>query len=48
VESLDTILASVRRDFEESGMTDDDLAAVVEEVREDIWREKPGRTSRAS
>jgi hypothetical protein len=39
-ESLDALLAPVRRDFEQSGMTDDDLAALVEEVREDIWREK--------
>ena len=29
-------------------MTDDDLAALVEEVREDIWREKHGRPSKAS
>jgi hypothetical protein len=47
-ESLDRILAPVRRNFEESGMTDDDLAALVEEVREDIWREKHGRPSKAS
>jgi hypothetical protein len=45
-ESLDVILAPVRRDFEESGMTDDDLAALIEEVREDIWREKHGRPSK--
>jgi hypothetical protein len=45
-ESLDTILAPVRRDFEDSGMTDDDLAALVEEVREDIWREKHSRPSK--
>ncbi len=38
-ESFDTVLAPVRRDFEESGMTDDDLAALVDEAREDIWRE---------
>ena len=47
-ESLDALLAPVRRDFEQSGMTDDDLAALVEEVREDIWREKHGRPSKAS
>jgi hypothetical protein len=46
-ESLNAILAPVRRDFEESGRTDDDLAALVEEVREDIWREKHGRPSKA-
>ena len=42
-ESLDAILAPVRRNFERSGMTDDDLAALVEEVREDIWRENHGQ-----
>ena len=46
-ESLDTLLAPVRRGFEESGMTDDDLAALVEEVREDIWREQQGKPSKA-
>jgi hypothetical protein len=44
--SLDAILAPVRCNFEQSGMTDDDLAALVEEVREDIWREKHGRPSK--
>jgi hypothetical protein len=46
-ESLEVILAPVRRHFEESGMTDDDLAALVEEVREDIWQEEHGRPSKA-
>jgi hypothetical protein len=46
-ESLDAILAPVRRNFEQRGMTDDDLAALVEEVREDIWLEKHGRSSKA-
>jgi hypothetical protein len=43
---LDAILAPVRRNFEQSGMTDDDLATLVEEVCEDIWREKHGRPSK--
>jgi predicted DNA-binding protein len=47
-ESLDAILAPVRRGFEQSGMTDDDLAALVEEVREVIWREEHDRPSKAS
>jgi hypothetical protein len=47
-ESLDAILAPVRRNFDESGMTDDDLAALVEEVRDDNWREKHGRSSLAT
>lgn len=48
VESLDTVLAPVRRDFKQSGMTDDDMAALVEEVREDIRREQHGRPSKVS
>lgn len=47
-ENLDAILAPLRRNFKQSGMTDEDLAALVEEVREDIWREKHGRPSKAS
>jgi hypothetical protein len=47
-EDLDAILAPVRRNFEESGLTDEDLTALVEEVREDIWREQHGRPSKAS
>ena len=47
-ESLDAIPAAVRRSFEQSGMTDEDLAALVEDVREDIWRERHGRPSKAS
>lgn len=38
--SLDQILAPFRQSFEESGMTDDELAILVEEVREEIWQEK--------
>jgi hypothetical protein len=38
--TLDQILEPFRQSFEESGMTDDELAALVEEVREEIWREK--------
>jgi hypothetical protein len=45
---LHAILAPVRRNFEESGLTDEDLTALVEEVREDIWREQHGRPSKAS
>jgi hypothetical protein len=44
-EDLDAILAPVRRNVEESGLTDEDLAALVAEVREDIWRETHGRPS---
>jgi hypothetical protein len=47
-ESLDAIFAPVRRDFEQRAMTDEDLAALVEEVREDIWQERHGRPSKTS
>jgi hypothetical protein len=45
-ERLEAILAPVRRNFEQSGMTDDDSATFVEEVGEDIWREKHGCASK--
>jgi hypothetical protein len=44
--TLDEVLAPVRRQFEESGMTDEELATLVEEVREDIWQEEHGRPSK--
>ena len=47
-ESLDAILASVRRDFEQSGMTDEELSALVEDVREEIWQETHGKPSKSS
>jgi hypothetical protein len=37
VQSLEQALAPVREEFEQSGMTDDDLGAQVEDVREKIW-----------
>jgi hypothetical protein len=46
--TLDQVLAPVRQQFEESGMTDEELATLVEEVREEIWREKHGRSSKGS
>jgi hypothetical protein len=48
VESLDAILAPVRRNFEQSSMTDEELTTLVEEVREDIWRETHGKPSKSS
>jgi chromosomal replication initiation ATPase DnaA len=46
--TLEEVLAPVRQQFEESGMTDEELAALVEEVREDIWQEEHGRPSKGS
>jgi hypothetical protein len=36
-------LATVRREFEKSGMSDEELASLVEEIREEIWQEKQSR-----
>jgi hypothetical protein len=38
--TLDEILAPFRREVEESGITDDELGALVEETREEIYQEK--------
>jgi hypothetical protein len=48
VESLDAILAPVRRNFEQSSMTDEELTTLVEEVREVIWQETHGKPSKSS
>jgi hypothetical protein len=37
--SSDEMLAPVREAFARSGMTDEELAALVEDVREEIWQE---------
>ena len=41
--SLEETLAPVREEFERSGLTDEDLATLVDEVREKIWQEKQTR-----
>lgn len=40
---LDRVLAPVREEFERSGMTDDELAALVEDLRQKVWQEKQTR-----
>src|SRR3712207_4273962 len=46
--TLAEILAPVHEDFRRSGMTEEGLDALVEEVREGIWQEKHGRASKVS
>lgn len=46
--SLDELLAPIRREFADSGMTDDDLETLVRQAREEIWSETEARSSRAS
>ncbi len=38
--ALDEILAPIRRNFAESGMTEDDLDALIESERQAMWEEK--------
>ena len=40
--SLDEILAPVRAQFAASGMTEEELTALVKEERRAMWREKHG------
>jgi hypothetical protein len=40
--SLNKILAPVRKNFADSGMTEDDLDALIESERQDMWEEKNG------
>jgi len=40
--TLDEILAPVRRNFAESGMTEDELDELIETERQAMWEEKHG------
>ena len=40
--TFDEIATPIREAFRESGMTDAELAGLVEEAREEVWREKHG------
>lgn len=42
---LDEVLAPVHQQFDESGMTEEELDALIEEAREEVWREKQGRNA---
>jgi predicted DNA-binding protein len=46
--AVDLALAPFRRQVQESGMTDDELGAFFEEVRQEVWQEKQGRPSPTS
>lgn len=41
--SLNKILAPVRKNFADSGMTEDDLDALIESERQAMWEERNGR-----
>ena len=38
--TLDEILAPIRKNFADSGMTEDDLDALIESERQAMWKEK--------
>ncbi len=45
VQLLDEALAPFRRQVEESGLSDDDLREFFEEIRDEVWGEKHGRSN---
>jgi len=42
VKTIDEILAPVRKNFAESGMTEDELDELIESERQAMWEEKHG------
>jgi hypothetical protein len=47
-DALASLLAPVRQQFEASGMSEEELDTLVQEAREEVWREKQARPSNAS
>lgn len=41
--SIDDILAPIRKNFADSGMTEDELDELIESERQAIWEEKHGK-----
>lgn len=42
--TFDEILAPIRRGFEESGLTEEEINALLSEAREEVWRERRKET----
>ncbi len=38
--TFDEILAPIRQGFEESGLTEEEINALLSEAREEVWRER--------
>ena len=38
--TIDEILAPVRKQFVESGMTEEELDVLIDEAREEVWQEE--------
>jgi hypothetical protein len=43
--TLDEILAPFREEFAQSGITETEWDALIEEAREEVWQEKHGKKS---
>ena len=41
--SFDEILAPIRQGFQQSGLREDELEALFEEAREEVWQQKQAR-----
>lgn len=41
--TMDEILAPFRKEFAESGMTEEEWDTMIEEARQEVWEEKNGR-----
>ena len=41
--SYEEVMAPVWKDFDDSGMTEDEFGGFVESLREKVWQEKNGR-----
>lgn len=48
ITDVDLALAPFRRQVAESGISDDELGSFFEAVRDEVWRERHGRSSEAS
>ena len=46
--TLDEVLAPVRKEFAESGMSDNELDTFFEEVRNEIWQEKHSKQGKTA
>jgi hypothetical protein len=48
LQGVDEALAPFRRQVEEGGMSDEELESFFEDVRDEVWQEKHGRSGQAS
>jgi hypothetical protein len=46
--TFDEIFAPLRREVEESGISDEELDKLLEEAREEVWRERKAKQDRGS